>query len=221
MHALRVTWTPALPGLVDAAALVVERDGTTRVTDTRHGGGVVGGVIAAGLGLLTGGIGWMWLHGPTLGPLAACAGEGGVPGSALRALGERTMPGSSVVLVVAEPARAAAVEDALAGQGADVVRAGVPAHLAGRLAAVPPLAFDPSAVEGDVIAFRSTAPVMRAVEVGAAGTGSWTVPGLPEPYPVSARWSVPRQAGLSARRRAVTPSRLRPRPIGRGVPAPR
>lgn len=224
MHALRVTWTPALPGLVDAAALVVERDGTTRVTDTHYGGGVVGGVLATGLGLLTGGIGWMWLHGPTLGPLVVRAGEGGLPGSALRALGERTMPGSSVVLVVAEPARSGEIEGALAGQGAEVVRAVVPAHLAGQLATMPPLAFHPSTVDGDVVAVRSTAAVMRAVEVAGAGTGPPSAArALPERYPVSAGWPVPWQAGLGARRRAVPPSRLRlrPRPIGRGVPVPR
>ena len=164
MHALRVALTPDLAGLHDAAALVVEGDGTTRVTDTRRDSGTIGGVLGAGLGLLTGGIGWMWLHGRRLGALSARAGDGGLAGGALRELGERTMPGSSVVLAVAVPACADWVEGALADRGGDVVRCVLPAPLATLLAAAPPLTFDPAAYQGDVVAFRTAAPVMRAVE---------------------------------------------------------
>lgn len=166
MHELRVALTPRLVGLYDAAALVVEGDGTTRVIDTRHGDGTIGGVLGAGLGLLTGGIGWMWLHGRRLGALAARAGDGGLAGGALRTLGERIMPGSSVVLAVAEPARADGVEGALADRGADLVRGVVPEPLARQLAAAPPLTFDPAAYKGDIVGFRAVAPVMRAVGDG-------------------------------------------------------
>lgn len=174
MHRFRVTLTPDLVGLTDAATLVVERDGTLRVTDTRHGGGVLGGVLGAGLGLLTGGIGWMWLHGPTLGPLVTRAVAGGLLGGALRALGERTTPGSSALLAVAEPTWATGIERALAEDGADLVRFVVPAHVAGRLEAAPPLAFDPAEHEGSVVAFRSTAPVMRVVDAVGSGARSST-----------------------------------------------
>lgn len=164
MHGLRVVLTPSLVGLHDAAAVVVEGDGTTRVTDTQRDDGTIGGVLGAGLGLLTGGIGWMWLQGQRLGALAARAADGGLAGSALRELGERTLPGSSVVLAIARPGWADGVEGTLADQGADVVRSVVPALLGRRLTAAPPLTFDPDAHEGDVVAFRTAAPVMRAVE---------------------------------------------------------
>ena len=85
-------------------------------------GAVVGGLLGAGLGLITGGVGWLLLGGGAVGALAAKARDGGLSDARLKELGERMTPNSSAIVAVVELTWVADVEREFAAVGADVVR---------------------------------------------------------------------------------------------------
>jgi uncharacterized membrane protein len=142
--------------LVDAAALVVDGGGKLRIWDTKDmregGGAVVGGLLGAALGLVTGGAGWLLLGGGAVGALAAEARDAGVAHERLRALGERVTPGSSVLAAVVERGWALDLEQVIAGTGADVVAEAVISAVAEQLAQEDAVAYASAEVEGDVVA---------------------------------------------------------------------
>ena len=154
----RGTATAQAPLVVDAATLVVDRAGKLRITGsgtTDPGEGVVvGGVLGAGLGLVTGGLGWLLWGGGTIGALAARARDGGWSGDRLRTFGTRLTPGCSVLVVVAEQQFALDLERELDATGADVVREAVAGDLAACLDAGPGVVYRSAQVEGDVVATR-------------------------------------------------------------------
>jgi uncharacterized membrane protein len=142
-------------GIVDVALLVLDAEGTLRVTDTRNmsagKGAVVGGLLGAAVGLVTGGVGWLLVGGGAVGALARKARDGGIPDDRLRTLGERLTPGSSAVVVVVEGEGVAQLERDLVEQGADVVREAVAEDVAAQL----DFYGEPVPAVGDVVAART------------------------------------------------------------------
>lgn len=160
-EALREAWgtgTAHDPRVVDAATLVVDGAGKLRIigpgTADPGEGAVVGGVLGAGLGMVTGGFGWLLLGGGTIGALAAQARDGGWSEDRLRDFGGRLTRGCSVLVVVAEQALAPDLERELDATGADVVREVVAGDLAASLDAGPRVVYRAAQVEGDVVATR-------------------------------------------------------------------
>ena len=154
----RGTGTAQDPRVVGAATLVVDRAGKLRITGPGTAdpgaGTVVGGVLGAGLGLVTGGLGWLLWGGGAIGALAARARDGGGSDDRLRAFGARLTPGCSVIVVVAEQQLASDLERELDATGADVVREVVAGDLAASLDAGPRVVYRAAQVEGDVVATR-------------------------------------------------------------------
>jgi uncharacterized membrane protein len=169
LHRLR---TADPDGLVGAVTLVVDQDGDLLTTDVQDAGsdeeGGVGALLGACLGSLTGGIGWLALDSGATGALAQEARRAGLRVDRLRDLGERMGRGSSALVAVVGESRGDDVVRTLLALGAltvpetldDDLLAGLSARRAGRL---------PVGAVGDVIAIRSSAVVMRALDGAAAG----------------------------------------------------
>ena len=155
-----------LIGIVQAATVVVDADGKLRITDTKDmgpgKGAVVGGLLGAGLGLITGGVGWLLLGGGAIGALAAKARDGGLPDERLRELGERMTPDSSAIVAVVELTWVAEVEREFAAVGADVVRESIEEDLVAQLSEGSAVSYSATAVEDDVVAARTVVPGARA-----------------------------------------------------------
>jgi uncharacterized membrane protein len=166
LEELRTAKKEHLIGIVQAATVVVDADGKLRITDTKDmgpgRGALVGGVLGAGLGLITGGVGWLLLGGSTIGALAAKARDGGLPDDRLRALGEGMAPNSSAIVAVVELTWVADVEREFASVGADVVREAVEQDLVAQLNAGTDVTYSAADVDGDVVAARSVVPGARA-----------------------------------------------------------
>jgi uncharacterized membrane protein len=146
--------------------VVVDAEGKLRITDTKDmgpgKGAIVGGVLGAGLGLITGGVGWLLLGGGAIGALAAKARDGGLSDDRLRELGERMTPNSSAIVAVVELTWVADVEREFASVGADVVRESVEEDLVAQLSDGSAVSYSAADVEGDVVAARSVVPGARA-----------------------------------------------------------
>jgi uncharacterized membrane protein len=155
-----------LVGIVQAATVVVEADGKLRIKDTKDmgpkKGAVVGGLLGAGLGLITGGVGWLLLGGGAVGALAAKARDGGLSDARLRELGERMTPNSSAIVAVVELTWVADVEREFAAVGAEVVREAVEDDLVAQLGDGSAVAYSAAEVEGEVVATRNVVPGDRA-----------------------------------------------------------
>jgi uncharacterized membrane protein len=155
-----------LIGIVQAATVVVDADGKLRITDTKDmgpgKGAVVGGLLGAGLGLVTGGVGLLLLGGGAIGALAAKARDGGLPDERLRELGERMTPDSSAIVAVVELTWVAEVEREFAAVGADVVRESIEEDLVAQLSEGSAVSYSATAVEDDVVAARTVVPGARA-----------------------------------------------------------
>jgi uncharacterized membrane protein len=163
---LRAAKKEHLIGIVQAATVVVDADGKLRITDTKDmgpgKGAVVGGLLGAGLGLITGGVGWLLLGGGAIGALAAKARDGGLSDERLRELGERMTPDSSAIVAVVELTWVADVEREFAAVGADVVRESVEEDLVAQLSEGSAVSYSATAVEDDVVAARTVVPGARA-----------------------------------------------------------
>jgi uncharacterized membrane protein len=166
LEELRAAKKQHLIGIVQAATVVVDADGKLRITDTKDmgpgKGAIVGGVLGAGLGLITGGVGWLLLGGGAIGALAAKARDGGLSDDRLRELGERMTPNSSAVVAVVELTWVADVEREFASVGADVVRESVEEDLVAQLSDGSAVSYSATEVDGDVVAARSTVSRHRA-----------------------------------------------------------
>jgi uncharacterized membrane protein len=166
LEELRAAKKQHLIGIVQAATVVVDADGKLRITDTKDmgpgKGAIVGGVLGAGLGLITGGVGWLLLGGGAIGALAAKARDGGLSDDRLRELGERMTPNSSAVVAVVELTWVADVEREFASVGADVVRESVEEDLVAQLSDGSAVSYSATEVDGDVVAARSTVSGDRA-----------------------------------------------------------
>jgi uncharacterized membrane protein len=163
---LRAAKKEHLIGIVQAATVVVDADGKLRITDTKDmgpgKGALVGGVLGAALGLITGGVGWLLLGGGAIGALAAKARDGGLSDDRLRELGERMTPNSSAIVAVVELTWVADVEREFASAGADVVRESVEEDLVTQLSEGSAVSYSAADVDGDVVAARNVVPGDRA-----------------------------------------------------------
>jgi uncharacterized membrane protein len=170
LEELRVAKKEHLIGIVQAATVVVDADGKLRITDTKDmgpgKGAVVGGLLGAGLGLITGGVGWLLLGGGAIGALAAKARDGGLSDVRLRELGQRMTPNSSAIVAVVELTWVADVEREFASVGADVVRESVEEDLAAQLSAGSAVAYSATEADDDVVAARTVVPGARAESGG-------------------------------------------------------
>lgn len=168
MKELREAKKEHLVGIVDAATVVIDADGKMRIKDTKDmgagKGAVIGGVLGAGLGLVTGGLGWLLLGGGAIGALAAKARDGGLPDKRLKELGERMTPNSSAIVAVIEHTWVADYQRELEAQAADVVREEIGDDLAQQLSEGSAITYSAAEVEGDVVASRSTMPMLREQE---------------------------------------------------------
>jgi uncharacterized membrane protein len=173
LHTLRATRPAGMVGIVDAATVVLDVEGALRITDTRDlgagRGAAVGGVVGAGLGLLTTGIGWLRIGGAAFGALAVRARDGGLRADRIRLLGETIRPTSSVLVAAVEAPEADDVARQLASERGDLVREPVGPDLVRRLDIGTWSVFSSADTSGDVLAVRSTAPVMRALDSVPAG----------------------------------------------------
>jgi uncharacterized membrane protein len=165
---LRAAQKENLIGIVDVATLVVDADGTLRIRETKdmrgRQGAVVGGLVGAGVGLVTGGIGWLLLSGGALGALAARARDGGLPDERLKALGQRMTPSSSALVAVIERTVAADLQRAMAALGAEVVAEAVADEVAEQLGEGAAVAYSSAEVEDGVIVALTPAPRGPATE---------------------------------------------------------
>jgi uncharacterized membrane protein len=173
LHDLRAVRHAGMVGIPDAATIVLEPDGALRVTDTRDlgagRGAAVRGVVGAGLGLLTAGAGWLPVSGMAIGALVVRARDGGLRSDRLVRLGELLAPRSSGLVACVElPWIDDVVSRLVAARGA-VVLEPLSAALLRRLDVGTWSIFSASHAEGDVLAVRSTAPVMRALDELATG----------------------------------------------------
>jgi uncharacterized membrane protein len=151
-----------IPRIVDVATLVVDDEGKLRITETQDmrpkKGAVVGGLVGAGVGLLTGGVGWLVLGGGALGAMAAKARDSGVPDARLQEIGESLKPNSSAIVVVIEHASLAELKSDLTGAGAEVASETVSGELAERLGGTTPIEDVTPEAETNIVAVRATAP---------------------------------------------------------------
>ncbi len=172
--------SPDLPaGIVALAILYLDPAGKLRIGDTGDMGpgqaSVIGGLLGAGLGLVTAGAGWLRIGGGAVAALAAEALAGGLPGDRLQAFGESLSPGSSAILAVITRERAAELRRELAALDARVVTAEVSENLAEVLVADAGVVYRRTEADGDVVATRTTGrPAPSGVIPGgwpAAGRG--------------------------------------------------
>ena len=164
-----------LIGIVDVATLVVDAEGKLRITDTKDmgagEGAVIGGVLGAALGLLTGGLGWLLVGGGVIGALAARARDGGLPDARLRALGDRLTPNSSAMVAVIEHRWVTDLQRDVADRGAEILTEVIGEDLAEQLGRGSAVAYSAGEVEGDVVATRTTQPAASGASMQRADVG--------------------------------------------------
>jgi len=164
-----------LIGIVDLATLVVDAEGKLRIKDTKDmgtgEGAVIGGLLGATLGLITGGLGWLLVGGGVIGALAARARDGGLPDARLRELGDRMTPNSSAIVAVIEHRWVADLQRDVADRGAEILTEVIGEDLAEQLGHGSAVAYSAGEVEGDVVATRTTQSAasgasMQRVDIG-------------------------------------------------------
>jgi uncharacterized membrane protein len=124
-----------LIGIIDAAVVVKDADGKLKVTDAKRRstrGFVTGGVVGGLVGLLAGPVGWVALGGGAIGALV-----GKMRGAPLKAdmqdIGSALTPNSSAIVAVIEHTWVTELEEALAAEGAHLVREALKADIAEQL----------------------------------------------------------------------------------------
>jgi uncharacterized membrane protein len=124
-----------LIGIIDAAVVVKDADGKLKVTDAKRRstrGFITGGVIGGLVGLLAGPVGWVALGGGAIGALA-----GKMKGAPLKAemqdIGSALTPNSSAIVAIIEHTWVTKLEEAMAAEGAYLVREALKADIAEQL----------------------------------------------------------------------------------------
>ncbi|WP_113829752.1 hypothetical protein [Blastococcus sp. TF02A-30] len=172
-HSLEVARRERTVGIHAAATLVVSRDGSLRTIDVKRPDAVRptagGAVLAAGVEMLIGGIGWLVLEPGVDGALAAEAHQHGFATDGIRDLGERMVRRSSAMVTVVEPCSVDRVRSVFAETGARTAQGVLEPELVARLDAASAPSRDVSGAVGRVLALRSGAVVMRAMESAPAG----------------------------------------------------
>jgi len=129
-----------LIGIRDAAVLRRDERDKLHISETGDmsggKGAVIGGVIGAAVGMITGpGALVTGAAGAAIGGLAAKLRDSGFPDERLREVGESLKPGTSALVAVIEHTWVAEVEQQLAQYGAQVVTEAVKADIAEQLEA--------------------------------------------------------------------------------------
>ncbi|MBK8984565.1 MAG: DUF1269 domain-containing protein [Chloroflexi bacterium] len=124
-----------LVGIIDAAVVVKDAEGKLKITDSKRRstkGFITGGVIGGVLGLLAGPVGWT-----ALGTGAVGALMGKMRGAPLKAemqdIGSALTPNSSAIVAIIEHTWVAALEEAMAAEGARIVQDALKADIAEQL----------------------------------------------------------------------------------------
>jgi uncharacterized membrane protein len=137
MDELKAGKKQGLVGIIDAAVVVKDEKGKLKIQDAKRRstkGLVTGGVVGGALGLLLGPVGWAAVAGGAIGALA-----GKLSGAPLKAemkdIGESLTPNSSAIVAVIEHTWVAQLEEALAAEGARLVREALKADIAAQLEA--------------------------------------------------------------------------------------
>jgi uncharacterized membrane protein len=146
-----------LIGIIDAAAVVKDDDGTLKITNAKHRGRrgfFTGGAIGGTLALLSGPLGWATAAGG--GVLGAIVGKvRNVPFKAsVEDLATSLTPGSSMLVAVVEHRWVQVLEELVAELGAQVLREELKADIAEQLDAGGNVAFTFGASEGGVAGGR-------------------------------------------------------------------
>jgi uncharacterized membrane protein len=129
-----------LVAIKDAAVLRKDPQGKLHVNDIRDmtgtRGAAIGGVVGAGLGILTGGAALAIAGiGALAGGLAAKLRDSGFNDARLRKLGEGLTPGSSAIVAVIEHTWVADLQEEFQKAGAEVVTEAIAADIAAQLEA--------------------------------------------------------------------------------------
>jgi uncharacterized membrane protein len=129
-----------LVAIKDAAVLRKDPQGKLHVNDIRDmtgtRGAAIGGVVGAGLGILTGGAALAFVGiGALAGGLAAKLRDSGFNDARLRKLGEGLTPGSSAIVAVIEHTWVADLQEEFQKAGAEVVTEAIAADIAAQLEA--------------------------------------------------------------------------------------
>jgi uncharacterized membrane protein len=129
-----------LVAIKDAAVLRKDPQGKLHVNDIRDmtgtRGAAIGGVVGAGLGILTGGAALAIVGiGALAGGLAAKLRDSGFNDARLRKLGEGLTPGSSAIVAVIEHTWVADLQEEFQKAGAEVVTEAIAADIAAQLEA--------------------------------------------------------------------------------------
>ena len=171
LHAFRADGSIKSARVHGAVTLVIDQSGDLRTTDLagRAGEGAVGGLLGATLGLLTSGIGWLPVDTDAIDGLAAEARRGGLRDGRLLRLGEQMSRRCSALAAVVQQSWLDGAVLELETTGAETVPEPVDEALLARLSDRAH-AWPGRADLGDVIAKRSGAVVMRALESTPAAT---------------------------------------------------
>lgn len=124
-----------LIGIIDAAVVVKDADGKLHVTDAKRRstrGFVTGGVVGGVVGLLAGPVGWVALGGGAIGALVGKM-RGAPLKAEMRDIGSALTPNSSAIVAVIEHTWVTKLEEALAAEGAYLVREALKADIAEQL----------------------------------------------------------------------------------------
>jgi uncharacterized membrane protein len=129
-----------LVAIKDAAVLRKDSEGKLHVNDIRDmtgtRGAVIGGVVGAGLGIITGGAALAIAGiGALAGGLAAKLRDSGFNDARLRKLGDGLTPGSSAIVAVIEHTWVADLQEEFQKAGAEVVTEAIAADIAKQLEA--------------------------------------------------------------------------------------
>jgi len=129
-----------LVAIKDAAVLRKDPEGKLHVNDIRDmtgtRGAVIGGVVGAGLGIITGGAALAIVGiGALAGGLAAKLRDSGFNDARLRKLGDGLKPGSSAIVAVIEHTWVADLQEEFQKAGAEVVTEAIAADIAEQLEA--------------------------------------------------------------------------------------
>ena len=148
-----------LVAIKDAAVLRKDPEGKLHVNDIRDmtgtRGAVIGGVVGAGLGIITGGAALAIAGiGALAGGLAARLRDSGFNDARLKKLGEGLTPGSSAIVAVIEHTWVADLQEEFQKAGAEVVTEAIAADIAAQLEAGRDTAYTAVASDEGIAAAR-------------------------------------------------------------------
>jgi uncharacterized membrane protein len=126
-----------LIGIIDAAVVVKDKDGKLKITDSKRRstkGFITGGVIGGVLGLLAGPVGLAALGTGAVGALMGKI-EGAPLKEEMKDIGSALTPNSSAIVAVIEHTWVGDLEEALAAEGARIVRDALKEDIAAQLEA--------------------------------------------------------------------------------------